>query len=119
MKRNMFIKKGWIIVCLLSFITSGFAQNQQEGEGKIEKLVLDPDVRYGVLANGMTYYIRHNETIKERAEFYIAHNVGSMQEEEDQRGLAHFLEHMAFNGSKNFPSKEGIKDYTESLGMRM
>ena len=119
MKRSMFRKKVWIIVGLLSVVTSGFAQNQQEGEEKIEKLVIDPDVRYGVLSNGLTYYIRHNETIKERAEFYIAHNVGSMQEEEDQRGLAHFLEHMAFNGSTNFPSKEGIKDYAESLGMRM
>ncbi|MDR2147861.1 MAG: insulinase family protein, partial [Tannerella sp.] len=80
---------------------------------------MDPKIRYGQLENGMTYYIRHNEFPKERAEFYIVHKVGSMQEEDNQRGLAHFLEHMAFNGSKNFPAKTGIQDYTESIGMRM
>ena len=60
-------------------------------------LPMDPEVRYGVLDNGLTYYIRHNELPKDRAEFYIAQKVGAIQEEEDQRGLAHFLEHMAFN----------------------
>ncbi len=64
---------------------------------------LDPQLRYGKLENGMTYYIRHNEEPKERAGFYIIQNVGSMLENDDQQGLAHFLEHMAFNGSKHFP----------------
>jgi zinc protease len=86
----------------------------------VQKLPLDPKLRYGKLPNGMTYYIRHNELPKERAEFYIVQNVGSMQEEENQRGLAHFLEHMAFNGTKNFPdATRGISDFTESVGMRM
>jgi zinc protease len=84
----------------------------------VEKLVIDPKVRYGKLDNGLTYYIRHNELPKERAEFYIVQNVGSMQEDDNQRGLAHFLEHMAFNGSKNFPSKAGIRNYTEGIGMK-
>ncbi|MDH6306252.1 zinc protease [Parabacteroides sp. PF5-5] len=81
-------------------------------------LPIDPNIRYGKLENGLTYYIRHNELPKERADFYIAQNVGSVLEEENQRGLAHFLEHMAFHGSKNFPG-DGIMDYTESIGMRM
>jgi zinc protease len=84
-----------------------------------QRLPVDPKIRYGKLDNGMTYYIRHNELPKGRADFYIVHNVGSMQEEDSQRGLAHFLEHMAFNGSTHFPKERSIDDFTESIGMRM
>ena len=80
-------------------------------------LPVDPQVRTGKLDNGLTYYIRHNELPKERAEFYIAQKVGSMQEEEDQRGLAHFLEHMAFNGTTHFPGKSMLQ-YLESIGAK-
>lgn len=75
----------------------------------IEQLPLDPAVRIGVLDNGMTYYIRHNEKPKGQASFYIYHDVGAVQEEDDQQGLAHFLEHMAFNGTKNLPGKAMIE----------
>ncbi|MDR3250685.1 MAG: insulinase family protein [Tannerella sp.] len=117
------MRKIFFIAALTASVTvTVFSQNKQEnGQAQdmmFEKLVLDPELRYGKLDNGLTYYIRHNEMPKERAEFYIVNNVGSMQEEESQRGLAHFLEHMAFNGSKNFPSKTGIQDYTENIGMR-
>lgn len=80
-------------------------------------LPMDPQLRYGKLDNGLTYYIRHNALPKERADFYIVQNVGSILEEDNQRGLAHFLEHMAFHGSKHFPGN-GIIDYTERVGMR-
>jgi zinc protease len=70
---------------------------------------MDPDIRYGKLSNGMTYYIRHNKEPKERASFYIIQDVGAVLEEDDQDGLAHFLEHMAFNGTKHFPGKGIIK----------
>lgn len=65
----------------------------------------DESVRYGVLENGMTYYIKANQEPKERASFYIIQNVGALLEEDHQDGLAHFLEHMAFNGTKHFPGK--------------
>jgi zinc protease len=94
---------------LIGFV-SAFSQMQQQ-------LPIDPKVRYGQLSNGLTYYIRHNELPKERADFYIAQKVGSMQEEENQRGLAHFLEHMAFNGSTHFP-ENGIIKYLETIGVK-
>lgn len=112
MKGLLSIRKGLLTTCLLCLMVSVFSQ-------QVEKFIMDPKVRHGKLENGLTYYIRHNGMPKERAEFYIVQNVGSMQEEDNQRGLAHFLEHMAFNGTKHFPSKKGIQDYTESIGMRM
>lgn len=75
----------------------------------------DSAVRVGRLDNGLTYYIRHNDKPADRAEFYLATNVGAFQEEDDQEGLAHFLEHMCFNGTKNFPGK-GILEYLQSIG---
>ncbi|MFR9620595.1 MAG: insulinase family protein [Rikenellaceae bacterium] len=79
--------------------------------------VSDSDLRYGVLDNNMTYYIRHNARPKGQADFYILANVGAIQEEDHQQGLAHFLEHMAFNGTENMPGKE-IINYLESVGVK-
>ena len=70
------------------------------------ELPVDPGLRIGRLENGMTYYIRHNEQPKGRAEFWLIQNTGSLVEEDDERGLAHFIEHIAFQGSRNYP---GIK----------
>ena len=81
-----------------------------------EKLPMDPEVRYGKLDNGLTYYIRHNEQPKQRCEFHIAQAVGAILEEDHQNGLAHFLEHMAFNGTEHFEGK-GIINYFESVGV--
>ena len=89
-------------------------------EMQMPPIPVDPNVRIGKLDNGLTYYIRHNEYPEHVANFYIAQRVGSIQEDESQRGLAHFLEHMAFNGSEHFPSKpegKSIIDYTRSLGV--
>ncbi|MDU1892396.1 MAG: insulinase family protein [Dysgonomonas sp.] len=83
-----------------------------------QKLPVDPDVRFGKLENGLTYYIRHNAYPEKRADFYIAQKVGSMQEEDNQMGLAHFLEHMAFNGTKNFPGKKTMLNYLETIGVK-
>ena len=76
----------------------------------------DESVHYGVLDNGMTYYIKRNEEPRERASFYIMQNVGALLEEDHQNGLAHFLEHMAFNGTEHFPDK-GIIDFLERHGV--
>ena len=79
-------------------------------------LPIDSAVRVGKLDNGLTYYIRHNEYPKQRAEFHIAQAVGATMEEDHQNGLAHFLEHMAFNGTEHFKGK-GIIEYFESIGV--
>lgn len=81
-----------------------------------EQLPLNPKVRYGKLNNGLTYYVQHNEEPKDRASFYIVQNVGAILENDKQNGLAHFLEHMAFNGTENFPDK-GILKYLEAYGV--
>ena len=85
------------------------------------QLPQDPTIRKGKLKNGMTYYIRHNAKEAGLADFYIAQRVGSILEEPRQRGLAHFLEHMAFNGTKNFPGKGkklGIVPWCETIGVK-
>ena len=82
-----------------------------------QQLPADPAVRTGVLENGLTYYIRHNEKPKGMAEFYILHDVGAIQEGDNQQGLAHFLEHMAFNGTQTYPGKSLI-EYLEKIGVK-
>ena len=77
----------------------------------------DPAVRTGQLENGMKYYIRHNDKQKGLADFYIIHNVGAIQEDDNQQGLAHFLEHMAFNGTNNLPGKMLI-EWCEKVGIK-
>ena len=102
-------------VLMLAFTAT--AAGQAQDLSQIPPLPTDPALRTGVLDNGMTYYIRHNNTPKGQADFYIAQKVGSILEEDNQRGLAHFLEHMCFNGTKNFPGK-GIINYLESVGVK-
>ena len=86
-----------------------------------QTVVQDNTFRTGKLKNGLTYYIRHNAKDPGLADFYIAQRVGSILEEPRQRGLAHFLEHMAFNGTKNFPGKGdklGIVPWCETIGVK-
>lgn len=82
-----------------------------------DPLPADTNFTIGQLENGLTYYIRKAQNPKGRAEFFIIHNVGSLQENEDQRGLAHFLEHMAFNGTKHFPDKQ-LLEYFAGIGVK-
>jgi len=100
------------VILSLLFVGSVSLMAQQAPE-----VPIDPKVRYGKLDNGLTYYIRANKLPKERAEFYIAQNVGAILENDDQNGLAHFLEHMCFNGTKNFPGK-GVINYFEKIGVK-
>lgn len=103
------VKKAFLALTIL-FSANAFAQEMPQ------PLPIDPNVRYGKLDNGLTYYIRHNEQPKERCEFHIAQAVGAILEEDHQNGLAHFLEHMAFNGTTHFAGK-GIISYFESVGV--
>ena len=84
---------------------------------QLTPLPLNPKVRHGVLPNGLNYYIMHNEMPKERANFYIAQKVGSTLETQEQLGLAHFLEHMDFNGTAHYPGKNML-NYLQSKGIR-
>lgn len=86
-------------------------------QAQVQPLPLDPQIVHGKLDNGLTYYIRQNGQPEERAEFYLVQRTGSLQEEDNQRGLAHVLEHMAFNGSKHFPG-QGIDNYLERIGLK-
>lgn len=106
-------KKLLIVCALLALISSSlFAQYDMKAP-----LPMDPNIRIGKLANGLTYYLRHNAEPKERASFYIIQNVGAILENDDQNGLAHFLEHMAFNGTKHFPGRKGITNMLEKHGV--
>lgn len=95
---------------ILFFAVNTFAQQMQPAP-------VDPNVRMGKLENGLTYYIRHNEFPKGQANFHIVQKVGAVQENDDQNGLAHFLEHMCFNGTKNFPDKTMLT-WLESIGVK-
>ena len=93
------------------------ASSTESGLDLQTQLSVDPKLRHGVLSNGVQFYIRVNEKPEQRAELRLAVNAGSMQEDEDQLGLAHFVEHMAFNGTANFQKQELI-DYLEGIGMK-
>ncbi len=101
-------------------LCAGFQQAVAQ-QMQFPPLPVDKNVRIGQLDNGLTYYIRHNKLPENRAEFYIAQKVGSILEEPQQRGLAHFLEHMTFNGTKNFPGDDkglGVIPWCETVGIK-
>ena len=95
------------VVAIVAFVATAVGQ----------AIPADTAVRTGKLDNGMTYYVRSNAKPAKQAEFYILHHVGAIQEEDNQQGLAHFLEHMAFNGTKNLPDKMLI-NYLEKVGVK-
>ena len=106
--KRMFVAALTLVCCVVVV-----AQQQPM---QMPPIPVDPAVRIGKLDNGLTYYIRHNEYPEHVANFYIAQRVGSIQEDDSQRGLAHFLEHMAFNGSEHFKGN-GIIEFCRSLGV--
>jgi zinc protease len=95
----------------LSFLPAAYSQVKLE-----DKLPIDPNVKVGKFANGLTYYIRKNSRPKNKVELRLVVNAGSILEDDDQQGLAHFTEHMAFNGSKNF-KKNDIVSFLQSIGV--
>ena len=102
-----------LLVAALLFVAGASTAMAQQ----MPAIPTDPDVKIGKLDNGLTYYIRHNAWPEQRAEFYIAQRVGSIQENDDQRGLAHFLEHMCFNGTENFKGNDIVK-WCETIGVK-
>lgn len=108
-----------LIIIFISFLTAGvFGQHSSDvGISKSEIIPVDPEVKIDSLRNGLTYYIRENQEPEERAQLYLVVKAGSLQEKDNQLGLAHFTEHMAFNGTRNFPKNELI-GYLEEAGVR-
>ncbi|MDN5213602.1 insulinase family protein [Fulvivirgaceae bacterium BMA12] len=101
---------------LLLFVFGTQAQERNISGRLTDEIPVDPDVRVGKLENGLTYYIRKNSKPEKKIEFRLVVNAGSILEDEDQLGLAHFTEHMAFNGSKNFQKNE-LVNYLQSIGV--
>ena len=108
MKRLFFV----VVALVMTSFTGAWAQMDP-----MQPVPADENIRVGKLENGLTYYIRHNAKPEGMGNFYIVHDVGAIQENDNQQGLAHFLEHMAFNGTKNFPDKSMI-EYLESVGIK-
>jgi len=110
-----------LALALLPFI--GYSQNtdvsKKESDTKIEtaEIPIDPNVKIGKLSNGLTYYIRNNGKPEDKVELRLVVNAGSILENENQLGLAHFMEHMNFNGTKNFQKNE-LVDYLQSIGVQ-
>lgn len=98
------------------FLTCLLSVGSVIGQPTSSTFPIDTNVRYGKLSNGLTYYIRHNPIPEHKACFYLVQRVGSIQEEDSQSGLAHFLEHMAFNGSVNFPGRKRSVSFIENNG---
>lgn len=106
-----------ILPVLIAALCSISAVAQQRVNGVNEKLTLDAGVKIGKLPNGFTYYIRKNVEPKNRAVFYLVNKIGSIVETNEERGLAHFTEHLSFKGTTHFPKNKMI-DYLQSVGVR-
>ena len=106
-------KRFWIVLLLVAVCGTTFAQlpgNAKEKKSDLAAQVpLDKKVRYGKLDNGFTYYIRNNKKPENMIQFRLVSNAGSIMERDDQQGLAHFCEHMAFNGIKGYPHNTMIQ----------
>jgi len=115
--------KKYLTLFLSLFLISGFAFAQNKGDVQtstaipVAEIPVDPNVKVGTLSNGLTYYIRNNGKPEDKVELRLAVNAGSIMETERQLGLAHFMEHMNFNGTKNF-QKNDLVDYLQSIGVK-
>lgn len=112
----MFIKKSLLVsACFLTSFSADFVLAQKATTASL--IPIDKNVKVGKLPNGLTYYIRRNVKPEGKVELKLAVNAGSVLERDDQQGVAHFLEHMAFNGTKNFPKNE-LTEYLQKAGVR-
>jgi zinc protease len=111
-----------IYICVVAFWLSVpgliHAQTSKTNQATASEIIpLDPSIKTGKLSNGFTYYIRKNVEPRNRVQLYLVNKIGSILENDDQRGLAHFMEHMGFNGTKNFP-KNDLVNYLQKAGVR-
>jgi len=118
------MRKSLLKLGLLFFMGVTFAQNTQIKDSPQKNvqinqdlIPIDPNVRKGKLPNGLTYYIRNNGKPEDKVVLRLAVNAGSILEDDDQQGIAHFMEHMNFNGTKNFKKNE-LVDYLQSIGVK-
>ena len=115
------MKRILLLIAICTSLLPPFAsesRSQDRTRDPSAKLPLDPKIRTGRLSNGIRYYVRENRKPEKRAELRLAVNAGSVLENDDQRGLAHFCEHMAFNGTRHFRKQE-LVNYLESMGVRL
>ena len=125
MKTHLFTKKILLLALIVSVVSTGawpqaarlMAQAPSQAASLTQPMPVDPQITIGTFKNGLRYYIRANKKPEKRAELRLVVKAGSILEDDDQRGLAHLVEHMAFNGTKNFP-KHALIEFIESLGMR-
>ena len=115
-KRNVYRIIAAAVLIFLVMSSCGTLGKEDESGKNEPEIALDPDVRSGVLDNGLSWYIRPNSEPEQRASLRLVVDAGSILEEDDQQGLAHFCEHMAFNGTENFEKSE-LVDYLETIGM--
>ena len=104
----------WVLLAVTCLV----AAPQQVVPSLTDRIPVEPPITIGHLPNGLTYYIRANKKPEKRAELRLVVKAGSVLEDDDQQGLAHFVEHMAFNGTSHFPKSDDIIQFIESLGMR-
>ena len=104
----------FLCAMLLSFLATTVLFAQQSTIPEEDKQPIDKEIYHGYLPNGLTYYVRKNVSPKKRAVLYLVERAGSLQEDDDQQGLAHFVEHMAFKGTRTFPKDELIS-YLQKL----
>lgn len=112
------MKKGTNLILFLLFVTGFVFSQETKITGNLDsKIPVDPSITVGKLDNGLTYYIKSNPKPENRVEIRLVVNAGSLMEDDDQKGIAHFVEHMAFNGTKNFEKNE-IVNYLQSIGVQ-
>src|SRR5947207_2818730 len=111
------IRNFLLTAVLLALCVAGAQTQLVRAQAVTDPMPVDPQITMGKFANGMTYYIRANKKPEKRAELRLVVKAGSILEDDDQQGLAHLVEHMAFNGTKHFPKNE-IISFFESIGMR-
>ena len=115
--RTLFLAAACLAATSLVGAREQGAANSPQAAALTQAIPVDPEITVNQLSNGLRYYVRANKKPEKRAELRLVVKAGSILEDDDQRGLAHFVEHMAFNGTSNFPKNE-VTSFLESLGMR-